>query len=387
MASTTSNYALPYPQNTDPVNVAVDIQNLATKIDTDLQEIIEDKSAAMWTGGTFNNGLGTPTYNDTTGKMSMSLSQDLQSTASPSFAGITVNGTGIILANSATNALRITQVGAGNALVVEDDTNPDSTPFVVSASGNVGIGTTSPTAPLEIAFSANDGFITRRSNAATTGSDLVLYKSRGTASSPTATQANDYLGGVNFRGYGATQWIDSGRALIAARASETWTDTANGTYLSFFTTTTGTATRLERVRIDNTGYVGIGVTSPTAFLSLTASTTSAASLNVAHGTAPTAPNNGDVWTTTAGMYVQVNGSTVGPLAAGGGTTTNPLSLKFDSGTTEGTDLYTFNGSASKTVDIKAGTNITLTKTSGSITIASSATATTDFVPSFLLGAM
>lgn len=33
-----------------------------------------------------------------------------------------------------------------------------------------------------------------------------------------------------------------------------------------------------------------------------------------HGTAPSAPVNGDVWTTTAGLFVRVNGSTVGPLS-------------------------------------------------------------------------
>ena len=38
-----------------------------------------------------------------------------------------------------------------------------------------------------------------------------------------------------------------------------------------------------------------------------------ASLNLPHGTAPTSPVNGDMWTTTAGAYVQVNGTTVGPL--------------------------------------------------------------------------
>lgn len=43
-------------------------------------------------------------------------------------------------------------------------------------------------------------------------------------------------------------------------------------------------------------------------------------------------------------------------------------LKFDTGTTEGTDLYTFNGSTAKTIDIKAGTNVTLNKTAGSVTI-------------------
>ena len=43
-------------------------------------------------------------------------------------------------------------------------------------------------------------------------------------------------------------------------------------------------------------------------------------------------------------------------------------IKFDTGTTEGTDLYTFNGSSAKTINIKAGTNVTLTKSTGSITI-------------------
>jgi len=51
----------------------------------------------------------------------------------------------IISVTDNTNAaLRVTQLGTGNALVVEDSTNPDSTPFVVDSSGNVGIGTDSP---------------------------------------------------------------------------------------------------------------------------------------------------------------------------------------------------------------------------------------------------
>ena len=43
-------------------------------------------------------------------------------------------------------------------------------------------------------------------------------------------------------------------------------------------------------------------------------------------------------------------------------------IKFDTGVTEGTDLYTFDGSAAKTINIKAGTNVTLTKAAGSVTI-------------------
>ena len=43
-------------------------------------------------------------------------------------------------------------------------------------------------------------------------------------------------------------------------------------------------------------------------------TTAAASVRLPHGTAPSTPVNGDMWTTDAGLYVHVNGSTVGPLS-------------------------------------------------------------------------
>jgi hypothetical protein len=40
-------------------------------------------------------------------------------------------------------ALRITQAGTGNALVIEDSTNPDSSPFIINNVGSVGIGLSS----------------------------------------------------------------------------------------------------------------------------------------------------------------------------------------------------------------------------------------------------
>ncbi len=39
-----------------------------------------------------------------------------------------------------------------------------------------------------------------------------------------------------------------------------------------------------------------------------------AGFNLQHGAAPSSPENGDMWTTTAGLYVRINGSTVGPLS-------------------------------------------------------------------------
>jgi hypothetical protein len=75
----------------------------------------------------------------------------------------------------------------------------------------------------------------------------------------------------------------------------------------------------------------------TAGLLLTAASASGgAGLRVPHGAAPTAPTNGDVWTTTTGIYVRVNGATVGPLSASGGMT-NPM-------TTTGDIIYSSSGS-------------------------------------------
>jgi hypothetical protein len=45
-----------------------------------------------------------------------------------------------------------------------------------------------------------------------------------------------------------------------------------------------------------------------------ASTSTAAGFNLPHGTAPSSPVNGDVWTTSSGLYTQINSSTVGPLS-------------------------------------------------------------------------
>jgi hypothetical protein len=51
-----------------------------------------------------------------------------------------------------------------------------------------------------------------------------------------------------------------------------------------------------------------------------ASIAAAAGLILPHGAAPTTPVNGDIWTTTAGVFARINGVTVGPLAAAGTST-------------------------------------------------------------------
>lgn len=65
-------------------------------------------------------------------------------------------------------------------------------------------------------------------------------------------------------------------------------------------------------------YLAIAGGTLTGKLITLASATGGAGLNLPHGAAPTAPVNGDIWTTTAGIYVRINAVTVGPLGTGGG---------------------------------------------------------------------
>lgn len=71
-----------------------------------------------------------------------------------------------------------------------------------------------------------------------------------------------------------------------------------------------------------------------------------------------------------------NGTTnniVIPYASNSRRVVNSLVLKFNSGTTEGTNLYTFNGGSRKTIDIRPGSNVQFATTSGTVVINSTNT--------------
>lgn len=69
------------------------------------------------------------------------------------------------------------------------------------------------------------------------------------------------------------------------------------------------------------------------------STTSSAALNIPHGVAPTSPVNGDMWTTSAGLYIRVSGTTVGPLGTGVGSATSFTALTDTPGNYTSASLY------------------------------------------------
>lgn len=80
----------------------------------------------------------------------------------------------------------------------------------------------------------------------------------------------------------------------------------------------GTAVDLVVRAAAGTSSITFGATSAlltcVGTLLTTASASGAAGLRLPHGAAPSSPVNGDIWTTTGGLFVRINGVTVGPLS-------------------------------------------------------------------------
>ncbi len=132
---------------------------------------------------------------------------------------------------------------------------------------SIGVGTTTPAAPFHsVTTAAPEAFFDVYNNSL--GALPVVFRAaRGTPASPSAVQTDDILGGLAVRGYGATAF-SSGRGQVMYKAAENWTDAAQGTYLQFTTTPTGSASWAERLRITPAGNIGIGTPTPAQLLSV-----------------------------------------------------------------------------------------------------------------------
>jgi hypothetical protein len=164
---------------------------------------------------------------------------------------------GVVIEGSSTiPTLRITQTGAGNAILVEDSTGPDNTPFVVNASGNVGIGTQTPTQLLDITSDGTAITQLSRYSTDTTSAASFIRKSRGTLASPTIVSSGDTAGFIAFQAYDGAAFQSVAQISSAVDGTPGAGDTPGRLVIS--TTPDGSATLVERVRVDNAGNVIIG---------------------------------------------------------------------------------------------------------------------------------
>jgi hypothetical protein len=190
----------------------------------------------------------TPTKLNSARTVSDIVNADIKSDAAiagtkiaPNFGSqaITAGAGSVIGGNTSTDALRITQEGAGNALVIEDSTNPDATPFVVTADGSVGIGTAPSTGvKLDVVGGIRSALLNIIDGAAATYRFLALN---------TNNVARWHVG--------TTDDAESGSNAGSNFFLHRWSD--NGTFL-------------ERVLhiSRSTGNIGINTTSPTARLTV-----------------------------------------------------------------------------------------------------------------------
>lgn len=179
---------------------------------------------------------------------------------------ITLNGIvspGVIIEGSSTlPALRVTQTGTGLALLVEDSANPDTTPFAIDTSGNVGVGTTAPAQLLDIVSETVAIDQISRYSTDVSAPARIIRKSRGTVAAPTIVVDGDGAGTASYQAYDGAAF----QPVAQIRAEVDGTPGAGDMpgRLIISTTPDGTATLVDRVTVNNAGVVIIGAGEATA---------------------------------------------------------------------------------------------------------------------------
>ena len=237
-------------------------------------------TGGAFTGGTWDNGIiGGSTA------------------AAGTFTALTANTSAVVSVNTATDALRITQIGAGNALLIEDSANPDASPFVVDATGRTLIGQTAAytnsfdnAAKLQVAVSGSESRSLAQwgiFEANATGGGLQLLKSRGTTPGAHAiVSADDDIVSLTWAASDGVGFINAARINAAVDGSPSVNDMPGR--LIFLTTPDGSATLTERMRISNAGVITLGAAVASSSLRVTPTASSVNFIDIAGGASGTA---------------------------------------------------------------------------------------------------
>lgn len=132
----------------------------------------------------------------------------------------------------------------------------------IDASGNIGIGTTSPISSIDITRVGGGGaFVARRFDNGTAAVEIGITKSRGTtAGSNVIVQNGDAIGNIIWYGANGTSYTPAALIQAAIDGAPGASNDMPGR-LVFSTTADNSGTLTERMRIDNGGSVIFGKSS------------------------------------------------------------------------------------------------------------------------------
>lgn len=148
-----------------------------------------------------------------------------------------------------------------------------------TANKRLGVGTNSPSTPLDVLNSNGSAYINATSyREYALGGGLQFLHARGTLVSPSALQVGDVGGSIYFKGYDGGSFLNMAAIQSVMDSTPVSGTNLTGT-LSFFTTPSSSLNvPLERMRISSGGNVGIGTQSPTTPLQVSGTAT----MNVAN---------------------------------------------------------------------------------------------------------
>ena len=276
-----------------------------------------------------NGGTGVANPNRTLNLGNNNLSFVGTSTTVFNIAGNTVVTfpTSGVLATTGNLAQFASTTSAQLAGVISDETGSGSLVFATSPALT---GTpTSTTAAVDTnttqiattAYVVGQGYL-KSSDASSTYAPLASPTFTGTSTFPTLslTTADSSATASHYIFETASDGVIRPKTLANVRTEIVTTaavNSASATVLGTITSGVWQGSAISSTYIDS-AIARLASPTFTGIVTMPTSTSGVASIKIPHGSDPTSPNDGDVWTTTTGIYVRINGSTVGPLGTGGG---------------------------------------------------------------------
>lgn len=340
----------------------------AVRYDTNAQGLTDTQK------GNARTNIGAGTSNLTLGTTSTTAAKG-DHTHTTSIASDSSSGTVVTLAHD--TQYKLTAGGTSVLFKTPADSNTDTKVTQTADDSSTGTG-------FEVLFSATADNTTR-TEASRKSSKLTFQPSTGTL---TATKFSGPLTGNVTGDCSGSSGSCTGNSATATSAGKL--TTARKAYVTLGTanTTTTVDWSADPTTIPVNGTLGVGnggtgkTTKTAAEYNILSKATTALTGEPADnyrflfGTTTPNESNGVIagYRTAATILSWVNSHLTGKAATAGTAdqVANNLTLKIKTGTTEGTDLYTYDGSGAKTLDIKQGSNITLTAAAGSLTIAGTA---------------